>query len=85
MHIHVIAVSEHKLEVLLDTLLCLLDPDDGFILISVTAMMWHIVRANLVRRIERIPELINRTVQGCDKHPHMNLTEIIHVHRTSPG
>ena len=85
MHAHVIPVSEHKLQVLLDTLLRLTDPDDGVILISVTAMMWHIVRANLVRRIERIPELINRTVQGCDKHLHMNLTKIIHVHRTSPG
>lgn len=85
MHIHVIPVSEHQLQILLDTLLRLTDPDDGAILISVTAMMWHIVRANLVRRIERIPELINRTVQRCDKHPHMNLTKIIHVHRTSPG
>ena len=85
MHIHVIPVSEHQLQVLLNTLPCLTNPDDGVILISVTAMMWHIVRANLVRRIERIPELINRTVEGCDKHSHMNLTEAIHVHRTSPG
>lgn len=85
MHTHVIPVSEHKLQVLLHALLRLLDPDDGIILIGVTTMMWHIVRANLVRQIERLPELINRTVQGCDKHPHMNLTEIIHVHRTSPG
>ena len=85
MHIHVIPVSEHELQVFLDTLMRLTNPDDGVILISVTAMMWHIVRANLVRRIERIPELINRTVEGRDKRPHMNLTEIIHVHRTSPG
>lgn len=85
MHIHVIPVSEHELQVLLDTLLRLTNPDDGVLLISVTAMMWHIVRTNLVRHIERIPELINRTVERCDKHPHMNLTEIIRVHRTSPG
>ena len=85
MHTHVIPVSEHQLQVLLDTLLRLTNPDDGVILISVTAMMWHIVRANLVRQIERIPELINRTVEGCDKRPHMSLTEVIHVHRTSPG
>lgn len=85
MHTQVIPVSEHQLQVLLDTLLRLANPDDGVILIGVTAMMWHIVRTDLVRRIERIPELINRTVKGCDKHSHMNLTEIIHVHRTSPG
>ena len=85
MHTQVIPVSEHQLQVLLDTLLRLLDPDDGVILVGVTAMMWHIVRTGLVCRIERIPELINRTVEGCDKHLHMNLTEIIHVHRTSPG
>lgn len=63
MHIHVIPVSEHKLQVLLDTLLRLTNPDDGVILVGVTAMMWHIVRAILVRCIERIPELINRTVE----------------------
>jgi hypothetical protein len=85
MHTHVIPVSEHKLQVLLDTLPRLTNPDDGVILIGVTAMMCHIVRTSLVRRIERIPELINRAVEGCDKHSHMNLTEIIHVHRTSPG
>lgn len=85
MHTQVVPVSEHQLQVLLNTLLRLTNPDDGVILISVTAMMWHIVRANLVRRIERIPELINRTVEGCDKDAHMSLTEIIHVHRTSPG
>ena len=85
MHAQVIPVSEHQLQVLLNTLLRLLDPDDGVILTSATAMMWHIVRTGLVCHIERIPELINRTVQGCDKHPHMNLTELIRVHRTSPG
>jgi hypothetical protein len=85
MHTQVIPVSEHQLQVLLNTLLRLTNPDDGVILISVTAMMRHIIRAILVRRIERIPELINRTVEGCDKRPHMNLTEIIRVHRTSPG
>lgn len=63
MHIHVIPVSEHKLQVLLDTLLRLTNPDDGVILVGVTAMMWRIVRAILVRCIERIPELINRTVE----------------------
>ena len=85
MRIHVIPVSEHKLQVLLNARLRLTSPDDGVILISVAAMVWHIIRAKLVRQIERIPELINRTVEGCDKHSHVNLAEIIRVHRTSPG